>query len=89
MRSLLIIRSEPFVDVNLKFLQGAVQLLSEEQAVALILHGFVEPLTDTIRLRVTGFGPGVVDVLNRQVELIGMVLELAPILRSSVGQDTV
>ena len=30
-----------------------------------ILHGLVEPLTDTIRLRVTGFGPGVVDVLNR------------------------
>ena len=89
MGTLFIVLPEPLINVRLQLFQGVVQLLTKEEAIALVLHGLVEPLTDTIGLRMIGFGPGVVDVLDGQVELIGMVLGLATILGSPVGEDTV
>ena len=77
MGTLFIVLPEPLINVRLQLFQGVVQLLTKEQAIALVLHGPVEPLTDTIGLRMIGFGPGVVNVLDGQVELIGMVLGLA------------
>ena len=47
----------------------------------------MEALADTVGLRAVGLGARVVDVLNRQVELIGMVFDLAAILGATVGQD--
>ena len=55
----------------------------------------MEALTDTIGLGAVGFGPfgrlwagsGVIDVLDSQVELIGMVLWPAAVLRSPICQD--
>ena len=64
-----------------------VQLLSEKQAVALVLHRLMESFTDAVGLRMISLGLGMVNVLNGQVELVGVVLRLATVLRPSVGQD--
>ena len=51
----------------------------------------MEPFADAVGLGVIGLGPGVVDVLYRQVELVGMVLRLPPligtVLGTPVGED--
>ena len=47
----------------------------------------MEPLTDAVGLRVVGLGPRVVNVLNGQIELVGMVLPLATVLGAPVGQN--
>jgi hypothetical protein len=87
MRPLFIIFPHPLVYIRLQLFQGLIQLLSEEQAVALVLHGLMQPLTDAVGLGMVGLGLGVVNILNGQVELVGVVLWLATVLRPSVGQD--
>ena len=77
MRPLFIIFPPPLVYIRLQLFQGLIQLLSEEQAVALVLHRLMKPLTDAIGLGMVGLGLGVVNILNGQVELVGMVLWLA------------
>ena len=47
----------------------------------------MEPHTDTIGLGMISLGLRVVNILNGQVELVGVVLGLATVLRASVGQD--
>jgi hypothetical protein len=47
----------------------------------------VEAFTDAIGLRMVGFGFAVIDIFNRQVELILMVLDRAIVFGASVGQD--
>ena len=61
--------------------------LAEEQAVTLVLHGFMEPLANAIGLGVIGFGSSMVNVLHRQVKLVGVVFRLPAILRAPVGQN--
>jgi hypothetical protein len=47
----------------------------------------MEPFADAIGLGVMSLGPGVVNVLHRQVELVGVVLRLATVLGAPVRQD--
>jgi len=48
----------------------------------------MEALTDAVGLWVIGFGLGVLDVVNGQVELIIMGLRLSTILCPSIRQNT-
>ena len=64
---------QPGIQVDLQLFQGLVQFLSEEQAVALVLQGFMEPFADAVGLGVVGLGPVDVDVLHRQVVLVGVI----------------
>ena len=72
MRAPVIILLHPFVKSSLQFLNAAVDPLAKGDAVELIQQGFVETLADAIGLRAARFCPRVVDILNRQVELIFM-----------------
>src|SRR6516164_1484436 len=47
-----------------------LDLLAERHAVELVEDGLMEPLSDAIGLRALGLGARVVDVLDRQIELI-------------------
>ena len=47
----------------------------------------MEPFADAVGLGVVGLGPGVVDVLHCQVELVGVVLRLPAVLGAPVGED--
>ena len=59
---------DPLVQIGLQFLNGAVDLLAEGDAIELIEQRFVEALADTVCLRTFGLGPGVVNILDRQVK---------------------
>jgi hypothetical protein len=48
------------------------------------LNGAVETFADAIGLRMTGFGLAVIDVLNRQVELVFMVLQRTTVFRAPI-----
>ena len=86
-----IVLLQPGVQVHLQVLQAAVELLAKQEAVAFVLRGLVEPFTDASGLGVDGPGPGVVDVLHRQVELasavLGLALSIGAVLNAPVGED--
>jgi hypothetical protein len=56
--------------------------------VELLQDGLVEALTDAVGLRVIGFGPGMLDVVDRQVERVIMGLWLSAILGPAISQHT-
>jgi hypothetical protein len=47
----------------------------------------MQPLADAVGLGMVGLGLGVVNIFNRQVKLVGVVLRLATVLGAPVGQD--
>ena len=66
----LIVLLHPFIEVGLQLLDAPVDLLAEGDAVELVEQRPVEALADPVRLRASCPGPGVVDVLDRQVEFV-------------------
>ena len=46
----------------------------------------MEALTDAIGLRMPGLGAAVVDILDREVQLIFVVLALASVFRAAIGE---
>lgn len=89
MSTLFIILLHPFVKISLQFLNATVDLLAKGDAVELIQQGFVETLADAIGLRAARFCPRVIDVLNRQVELIFMPIMGAAEFRAAISQDAI
>src|SRR5512132_1548558 len=82
----LVVLAEPFVQVGLQLGDRPVELLAKGNAVELVQHGLVEALADPIRLRALGLGPTVVDILDRQVELVLVPLGVAAVFAAAVGQ---
>jgi len=67
------------VQIGLQVSDRTVDLLSKGDAVELVERGLVESVDDPIRLRALGLGSRVVDVLDRQIELVLMMLKIATI----------
>ena len=87
MRPAFIVLADPLIYVNLQLLQIPVQRLPKGNAVELVLHGSVKPLANAVGLRVSCLGTGMIDILHRQIQLIFMVLAMAAVLGSAVGED--
>jgi hypothetical protein len=66
----LIIVKEPGVQVILQLLDGTVDLFAECHTVELVEDGAMEALTNSVRLWALGLGAAVVDVLDREIELV-------------------
>ena len=62
--------AHPEVEVGLEVLDRPVELLAEGDAIELVEHGLVEALDDAVGLRALGLGSGMVDVLDREIELV-------------------
>jgi hypothetical protein len=77
----------PGIEIGLQFLDAAIDLLAEGDAVELVEHGAMEPLADAVGLRALGLGFCVIDVLDRQVELGFVPLWAAAELGAAVSQD--
>ena len=86
-RPFLVVALDPTIEVALEFGDRSIDLLSEGDAVELIEHGLVEPLGDSVGLWALGLGARVVDVLERQIELVFVMLRIAAIFRAPIGQD--
>jgi hypothetical protein len=85
--ALLVVLPEPQLQISLEFLEAGIDLLAKGNAVALIEHGFMEPLTNPIGLGTFALGAGVIDILNRQIEFILVAVGTATVLRAPIGQD--
>ena len=68
MRPVLVVGSDPVVEIGLQLGDRAIDFLPESDAVELVQYGLVEPLDDAVGLRVLGLGARVIDVLDRKVE---------------------
>src|SRR6201982_44431 len=86
MRPVLIVTLDPGIEVGLEFGDRLIDLLAEDDAIELTEHRLVEPLNDAIRLRALGLGARMVDILERQIELVFVVLGVAAIFRAAIGQ---
>lgn len=62
MRPLLIVLLEPRLQVGLAFLERPIDLLAEHDAVKLVQHRFMEPLTDPIGLEMPRLGADMINV---------------------------
>ena len=71
MRPVLVVFGDPSIKVGLQLVDRAIDLLAERHSVELIQDGAVEALADSIGLRALGLGAAVIDVLDREVELVG------------------
>ena len=77
MRSSLIVFDDPSVEIGLQLVDHPVDLLAESHPIELIQHGAMEALADAVGLRALGLGAAVIDVLDRQVELVFVALVAA------------
>src|SRR5439155_19079257 len=76
----------PHIKIGLQLGNGTVHLFAERDAIKLIEHGLVEALADTVGLRALRLGARVIDVLDREIELILVPLWIAAVLATAVGQ---
>src|SRR6185295_7817607 len=86
MGSVFVVAPDPLVEILLQLGDRAVDALAERYPVELVQHCFVEALDDSIGLRALGLGSGVVHILDREIELVLVVLGVSAIFRASVGQ---
>ena len=84
----LVVVDEPGIEIGLQLVNRAIDLLAERHPIEFVEHGAMEALADTVGLRALGLGAGVVDVLDRQVELVFVALVAAK-LGPAIGQGTV
>jgi hypothetical protein len=73
MRPLFVVLLDPQVQIGLQFLPGSANLLPKGDLIDLLQHRLVETFADAIGLRASCLGPGVIDVLDREVELVLVV----------------
>ena len=72
MGSLIIVVTEPFVQILLQIIHVLVELFPECNLIKLLQDRLVEPLADAVCLRRFDLGPGVINVVQRQVKLVIM-----------------
>jgi hypothetical protein len=88
MGSIIVVIKQPFVQIFLEFIQVAIELFAERDLIELLQNGLVEALRNPVGLRMPGLGFGVVDVINRQIQLVIMLFDLAAIFGAPIRQDT-
>ena len=71
----------------MQLLDRFVKFLSKRDLVELLQHRFVEPFADTVGLWASGFGLGVIDVLECHVKLELVMLAITAIFSATVGKD--
>jgi hypothetical protein len=87
-RPCLVVFGQPSIQIGLEFVKAVVDLLAEGDLIELLQEGLVEAFADAVGLRTAGFGFGMVDVLDGQIELVLVVLAGATVLRAAVGGDS-
>ena len=85
MSSFIVVVRQPLVQIFLQLLQRLVQFFAEGHLIKLVQDRLMEPLADPIRLRRNRFGFRVIYIINRQIELVIMVFDLAAILCATVS----
>jgi hypothetical protein len=88
MRPLLVVFGEPRIEIAMQLRDGAIELPVECKAIELVEQCFVKALADTVGLRAPRFGARVIDVLDREVELVLVMVGLAAEFSATIGEYT-
>jgi hypothetical protein len=82
----LIVFRDPRIQAGLQLVDRTVHLFAERNTIEFVEHGLVESFTDAVGLRALGLGARVIDVLDREIELVFVPFGIAAILAAAVGQ---
>src|SRR2546430_11516499 len=85
MGTLLVVFDEPAVEIGLQLVDCQIDLLAERNSVEFVQDSAMETLANAVGLRALGLGAAVIDVLDREIELVFMALAAAE-LRATIGQ---
>ena len=83
----LIVFLDPGIQIDLQLVDRTIHLLAERDTVEFVEHGLVKTLTDAVGLRALGLGARVIDVLDREIELVLVPFGIAAELTAAIGQD--
>ena len=86
MRSDLVVIDQPGIEIGLQLVDHTIDLLAEGNPIELVQDGAVKALADPIRLWALGLGAAVVDVLDREIELVFVALGAAK-LGAAISQE--
>src|SRR5262245_43534034 len=86
MWSCLIVFFDPRVQIGLQFIDCTIYLFAERNTIELVERGLVEAFTDAVGLRALGLGARVIDVLDREIQLILVPFGIAAELAAAVSQ---
>ena len=84
----MIVVMQPVIQIKLQLLNCPVYLAPERHLVELLQDRFVKTFADAVGLWMIGFGPGMLDFIERKVELVIMSLWLTAILGAAIRQNT-
>lgn len=73
-RSLSIVDDKKRIQIRLDFFNRGIHLLSEEDRIELIKKRLVKPFGYPVRLRISGLGLRMLNIIEIQKQLIGMIL---------------
>ena len=85
MGPMLVVLGDPSIKVGLQLVDGVIDLFTERHPIELVQDGAMEALADSIRLRALGLGAAVIDVLDREVELVVVAFTAAE-FGATIGQ---
>ena len=74
MRSDLVVVDQPGIEIGLQLVDHTIDLFAERDPIELVQDGAVKALADSIRLWALGLSAAVVDVLDREIELVFVAL---------------
>jgi hypothetical protein len=83
--ALFLILSQPPLQICLEFFSTSIELLAEHKAIELSQEGLVEAFADAIGLRALPLGAGMVDMLDRQIQLVLLGVQAPTVLGPSIG----
>ena len=73
-RPLLVVAQDPAIEILLKLFERSVELLSEGDLIELLQDRLVEALADPVRLRMLHLRARVIDVVEGEEQLVGMLV---------------
>ena len=77
----------PIVQIFLQVLQTGIQSLPKRHLIKLVQYRFMEAFTNAIGLRRHRFSLRVINIIDRQTQLVIVLIDTPTILCPSVGQD--
>src|SRR6266480_3622799 len=86
MRSRFIVLAQPNVKVSLQLVERVVHLRAERHSIELVERSLVEAFADAVGLRALSLGARMIDVLDREIELVLVPFGIAAELAAAVGE---
>lgn len=86
MSPFIIVVLKPSVQIGLQAIDIHIERFAKRHLIKLLQDGFVEALANAVGLRRPGLGFSMLDVVDRQVQLIVVALGLAAIFRTAIGE---